>query len=53
MKNEGWTLADLDGELRALGINLEEVPDACLTSAEQCRSVEQAAEFICHGLGGQ
>jgi hypothetical protein len=53
MRDEGWTLKDLEGELWARGVNLDQVPDAYLQSSLSYRHPEEAADFIARELNGE
>jgi hypothetical protein len=46
MKDEGWTLGDLDGELWARGLTLDDVADLDLSRVTQCSTPEQAAAYL-------
>ena len=46
MKNEGWTLSDLAGELMARGIDIEDTLDAYASEALDHPTAERAASEI-------
>ncbi len=46
MKNEGWTLSDLAGELRAKGLDINEVPNEEIYKTLNCSSPSSAAAKI-------
>lgn len=43
MMDEGWTLSDLEGELRARGMSLTDVSSADLAAVMGCSTVDEAA----------
>jgi len=46
MKDPGWTLSDLDGELAAQGIDLDDLSYQDLHDVLYCPTPEKAAEEI-------
>lgn len=46
MKDEGWTLSDLAGELMARGIDIEDVSDTEISRVIDYTSPERAADAI-------
>jgi len=46
MKNEGWTLGDLAGELWARGIDIEDILDRYTSEALDYPTAERAASEI-------
>jgi hypothetical protein len=52
VRNEGWTLADLAGELLARGIDINDVPDGQISRTLECPEPELPAKQIVDG-GGQ
>jgi hypothetical protein len=51
MKDYGWTLGELDGELLSRGIDLESVPDREIHRVMDSTSPEWAAERIAARYG--
>ena len=51
MRNEGWTLADLAGELHARGVDIDDVSDAEIWRVIERQGPEQAADDIAHERG--
>lgn len=43
MRDPGWTLSDLDGELWSRGLSIDDISDAEINDVLQCRTPEQAA----------
>ena len=46
MRNEGWTLNDLAGELWARGVDISDVPQETLEIVLESRDPSAAADFI-------
>ncbi len=50
MKNEGWTLADLAGELIEYGVDIDDIPISVMMERLKEPSVEIVAKEIYHDL---